>query len=202
MSGRINASHLLSSPGPAVAEYIKWFFLGWSHTLGEEMGIPKSSQAHWKDTRNMEQDRFFCPQVPPGDQNGYGSLKLSMEHHKLVSINTPRTSYFCFWYRIRGRGPNRNKSPSWLGFEPKFHFEAQCSTTDLSCCPIWDLRIPHLVLNSLEQDWLYWESGFACSTKQRRDMAFPQTICVNAASPLRRQCMLSPTAPSSPHLIV
>ena len=47
---------------PAVAKYLKTLFPSWSHTLREEMGAAKSSQAHWRDTRNKS---FFCPQVPP-----------------------------------------------------------------------------------------------------------------------------------------
>ena len=48
---------------------------GWSHTLGEEMGASKSSQAHWKNTRNTK--LLLPPGSNPHIRQGHGSKNIS-----------------------------------------------------------------------------------------------------------------------------
>jgi len=52
----------IPSHGGEFQEIFPWLI---THTRGEEMGTAKSSQADWKDTRNMKQYSFFCPRRPP-----------------------------------------------------------------------------------------------------------------------------------------
>jgi len=79
-----NESHCLFSPWPgSIPDHggvFRGIFSDWSHTLGEEMGAAKSSQAHLKIKMNTKQYRFFWPQVPFRGLKALYSLNLIPIH--------------------------------------------------------------------------------------------------------------------------